>query len=66
MGKQYIVKEKSGCGCGTIFIIFLLICVGIAYWQFFVIIAIVALTIWYFKYYPQQKARKQNGNVLTV
>lgn len=61
MGKRYADKKKSGCGCGTIFGVLLLISLVITYWPFFVLVALIALAIWYFKYYPQQKVRKQQA-----
>ncbi|MBP2100736.1 zinc finger Ran-binding domain-containing protein [Enterococcus rivorum] len=60
MGRKYVTHRKSGGGCATIFGIFMLIGLFVTYWPFFLLLALIALAVWYFKYYPKQKLRKQH------
>lgn len=62
MGKRYVItEEKPGCGCGSILGIIVLIGIAVTFWPLFLAAAIIGIIVWYFKFYPDQKIRRQHA-----
>nr|WP_216682591.1 hypothetical protein [Enterococcus innesii] len=62
MGKRYVITEEdSGCGCWGIIGVIFLIGIAVTFWPLFLAAAIIGIIVWYFKFYPDQKIRRQHA-----